>query len=113
PRTGPADAAVCSGSGHGQGPFQRTTGPRAPSAAEVPDPAGRSPQLSRGSSSASSAARERRHCAYRPLAKLTSTIRPTTISTVVKGIGIRSEEHTSELQSRFDLVCRLLLEKKK
>src|SRR5699024_12183084 len=25
----------------------------------------------------------------------------------------RSEEHTSELQSRFDLVCRLLLEKKK
>src|SRR5207249_11566637 len=27
--------------------------------------------------------------------------------------GSRSEEHTSELQSRFDLVCRLLLEKKK
>src|SRR6266704_5407731 len=27
--------------------------------------------------------------------------------------GRRSEEHTSELQSRFDLVCRLLLEKKK
>src|SRR5699024_11691770 len=26
---------------------------------------------------------------------------------------LRSEEHTSELQSRFDLVCRLLLEKKK
>src|SRR2546421_6694547 len=26
---------------------------------------------------------------------------------------IRSEEHTSELQSRSDLVCRLLLEKKK
>src|SRR5699024_11864118 len=26
--------------------------------------------------------------------------------------SIRSEEHTSELQSRFDLVCRLLLEKK-
>src|SRR5437868_8697899 len=26
--------------------------------------------------------------------------------------GVRSEEHTSELQSRFDLVCRLLLEKK-
>src|SRR5207249_7679680 len=25
---------------------------------------------------------------------------------------LRSEEHTSELQSRFDLVCRLLLEKK-
>src|SRR5699024_3727178 len=29
-------------------------------------------------------------------------------------VGVaRSEEHTSELQSRFDLVCRLLLEKKK
>src|SRR5207247_6478304 len=27
--------------------------------------------------------------------------------------AIRSEEHTSELQSRVDLVCRLLLEKKK
>src|SRR2546421_3128489 len=27
--------------------------------------------------------------------------------------GCRSEEHTSELQSRSDLVCRLLLEKKK
>src|SRR5207249_5745102 len=26
---------------------------------------------------------------------------------------LRSEEHTSEFQSRFDLVCRLLLEKKK
>src|SRR5690349_22729504 len=28
-------------------------------------------------------------------------------------LGVRSEEHTSELQSRRDLVCRLLLEKKK
>src|SRR3989440_800191 len=28
-------------------------------------------------------------------------------------IPLRSEEHTSELQSRSDLVCRLLLEKKK
>src|SRR5699024_11692562 len=30
-----------------------------------------------------------------------------------KTLPSRSEEHTSELQSRFDLVCRLLLEKKK
>src|SRR5699024_11720945 len=31
----------------------------------------------------------------------------------IDGEGImRSEEHTSELQSRFELVCRLLLEKK-
>src|SRR5699024_11471439 len=28
-----------------------------------------------------------------------------------ENINARSEEHTSELQSRFDLVCRLLLEK--
>src|SRR3712207_6962393 len=30
-----------------------------------------------------------------------------------RGRGLRSEEHTSELQSRQYLVCRLLLEKKK
>src|SRR2546428_7752872 len=30
-----------------------------------------------------------------------------------RGGRVRSEEHTSELQSRSDLVCRLLLEKKK
>src|SRR5207249_11970305 len=30
---------------------------------------------------------------------------------VIQRDGERSEEHTSELQSRFDLVCRLLLEK--
>src|SRR5438034_1438352 len=30
-----------------------------------------------------------------------------------KGVAYRSEEHTSELQSHSDLVCRLLLEKKK
>src|SRR5438874_6280422 len=32
---------------------------------------------------------------------------------IVNLISARSEEHTSELQSRRDLVCRLLLEKKK
>ena len=32
---------------------------------------------------------------------------------VMDKLGCRSEEHTSELQSRSDLVCRLLLEKKK
>src|SRR2546421_9433762 len=31
----------------------------------------------------------------------------------LKRTRLRSEEHTSELQSRSDLVCRLLLEKKK
>src|SRR5689334_24739203 len=33
--------------------------------------------------------------------------------TYVDGMHDRSEEHTSELQSQFHLVCRLLLEKKK
>src|SRR5690349_23385135 len=32
---------------------------------------------------------------------------------VYRAVVMRSEEHTSELQSRRDLVCRLLLEKKK
>src|SRR5438105_12843812 len=31
----------------------------------------------------------------------------------LRRLELRSEEHTSELQSRVDLVCRLLLEKKK
>src|SRR5699024_12107385 len=33
------------------------------------------------------------------------------VSACLTGARWRSEEHTSELQSRFDLVCRLLLEK--
>src|SRR5699024_12444302 len=36
----------------------------------------------------------------------------TPLGWVREGRDWRSEEHTSELQSRFDLVCRLLLEKK-
>src|SRR5699024_10215890 len=35
------------------------------------------------------------------------------LATEQQYLPTRSEEHTSELQSRFDLVCRLLLEKKK
>src|SRR5437879_12341508 len=31
---------------------------------------------------------------------------------VIEAVGVRSEEHTSELQSPMYLVCRLLLEKK-
>src|SRR5438067_1750112 len=37
----------------------------------------------------------------------------TTVLLNLHNAGFRSEEHTSELQSRFELVCRLLLEKKK
>src|SRR2546422_5536449 len=36
-----------------------------------------------------------------------------TFLAVFLGVAFRSEEHTSELQSRLHLVCRLLLEKKK
>src|SRR5690606_41828765 len=39
-------------------------------------------------------------------------ILPSTDSAVARAIAWRSEEHTSELQSREKLVCRLLLEKK-
>src|SRR2546427_7968698 len=35
------------------------------------------------------------------------------LGTGLGGVGERSEEHTSELQSQSNLVCRLLLEKKK
>src|SRR5215204_7567374 len=35
------------------------------------------------------------------------------VALLVRVLGLRSEEHTSELQSHSDLVCRLLLEKKK
>src|SRR3712207_7594416 len=37
---------------------------------------------------------------------------PTAATVAWSGHGVRSEEHTSELQSRQYLVCRLLLEKK-
>src|SRR3712207_8807421 len=38
---------------------------------------------------------------------------PAHVDRLVRDRGVRSEEHTSELQSRQYLVCRLLLEKKK
>src|SRR3712207_8134907 len=44
---------------------------------------------------------------------LTSQMVPSYSSTATCGLSVRSEEHTSELQSRQYLVCRLLLEKKK
>src|SRR5690554_7191006 len=40
-------------------------------------------------------------------------VRPRSQAGQFAGTGARSEEHTSELQSRPHLVCRLLLEKKK
>src|SRR2546430_5343333 len=53
----------------------------------------------------------------RPSRKLESTgcsmISPKPPVSFFCGFAIRSEEHTSELQSQSNLVCRLLLEKKK
>src|SRR5690349_22199156 len=46
-------------------------------------------------------------------AELCSEFAPGTSLTPSSFVFERSEEHTSELQSRRDLVCRLLLEKKK
>src|SRR5689334_23813392 len=43
----------------------------------------------------------------------TATARVRWTSPFVPVLDVRSEEHTSELQSQFHLVCRLLLEKKK
>src|SRR5699024_7068948 len=51
--------------------------------------------------------------ALEDLAELTGTTISDDAARAI-GLGVdRSEEHTSELQSRFDLVCRLLLENKK
>src|SRR5699024_12863369 len=49
----------------------------------------------------------------RPLIQPEDAKDPSDISREHEIFISRSEEHTSELQSRFDLVCRLLLEKKK
>src|SRR5437588_9468141 len=43
----------------------------------------------------------------------TSVVRRVLLPVVLRSVRHRSEEHTSELQSHSDLVCRLLLEKKK
>src|SRR6267143_3018297 len=50
-------------------------------------------------------------CTMRPVFLAASTM--ATPSAALCDIGFRSEEHTSELQSQFHIVCRLLLEKKK
>src|SRR5260370_5700653 len=55
---------------------------------------------------------ERAQAGGRPFGEIAR--QPIFIAAVANGvIGYRSEEHTSELQSHLNLVCRLLLEKKK
>src|SRR6266540_2896034 len=48
-----------------------------------------------------------------PASTMDSTHEASSSSRLAGGVAARSEEHTSELQSHHDLVCRLLLEKKK
>src|SRR5207249_11705748 len=62
----------------------------------------------------------RKMYAYDPVSRQLIMVRPIRLTTgydpkslQLFPVVLRSEEHTSELQSRFDLVCRLLLEKKK
>src|SRR5690606_39980101 len=55
-------------------------------------------------------------CTVRPRLSVTGREPPAggrAVDAVRAGVEARSEEHTSELQSRENLVCRLLLEKKK
>src|SRR5206468_4568629 len=51
-------------------------------------------------------------CVYR-YAEVWTPLERFYVTTYIRSVLRRSEEHTSELQSRSDLVCRLLLEKKK
>src|SRR5438132_6949854 len=44
---------------------------------------------------------------------ISTSVSPTSHTAPLAAMPLRSEEHTSELQSHSDLVCRLLLEKKK
>src|SRR5439155_25147978 len=49
----------------------------------------------------------------RPATRATALFTPDATPACCGSTAVRSEEHTSELQSRGHLVCRLLLEKKK
>src|SRR2546421_6416085 len=59
------------------------------------------------------AQRSQRNLSYNDLSSQTKACEVQTPSPTPARKLLRSEEHTSELQSRSDLVCRLLLEKKK
>src|SRR5438105_12829176 len=54
---------------------------------------------------------EQKNCSFHGTSPSACAARP--CSSAGHASSGRSEEHTSELQSRVDLVCRLLLEKKK
>src|SRR5699024_12742231 len=65
-----------------------------------------------GSFAASAFPSTNRVCGSGPSEESTRSTTPSTMESPRSTAWCRSEEHTSELQSRFDLVCRLLLEKK-
>src|SRR5207249_10607566 len=56
--------------------------------------------------------RQSKHHVFASFLPLRTQRRAAVLSRITKSplVRLRSEEHTSELQSRFDLVCRLLLE---
>src|SRR3712207_7145188 len=66
----------------------------------------------RSPTSTASTSRRRGPTSTRTTRTCSCTARTATASRSPTGTGTRSEEHTSELQSRQYLVCRLLLEKK-
>src|SRR5688572_32438465 len=67
---------------------------------------------SRNSANLERGSAELRHAGLDPLALQVDVRRAEQVDEMV-GRTVRSEEHTSELQSQSNLVCRLLLEKKK
>src|SRR2546427_8482409 len=56
--------------------------------------------------------RASRDAAQRAIRSLIA-VRARLLGVILNDVDLRSEEHTSELQSQSNLVCRLLLEKKK
>src|SRR5699024_12153229 len=80
-------------------------GPSFGDAARSASPGARTP-LAAGAAASADGAEQRRQGAV----QLALPVRPAVGAAGVEvGVDGRSEEHTSELQSRFDLVCRLLL----
>src|SRR5207237_2084403 len=69
--------------------------------------------ISRRSCSAATSGRGCRNTSTRPHRRPPSSASARRRVTTTSAIEGRSEEHTSELQSHLNLVCRLLLEKKK
>src|SRR5207249_1680656 len=81
--------------------------------ADVAGLVSRQPSIDWERAGASAKAVEAEHLLHTGLRLAVDVLRAELPEPLAARVGGRSEEHTSELQSRFDLVCRLLLEKKK